>query len=177
MFELCILDGLNELVPGAQYEGDLLEPTQEAYDAIKWLDPRPKPTWEEVYQTSLNILRRRIADQIDAKTRELIIYGFEFDGTSFYMPLDWQFDVLNLFLIRDKLTYPYKLKVNSNPDASCVYYELADSDHFAQLYNTVFAYIKQQLDYGRQLKDQLKTLSREELENWLDPRGPVQHPV
>lgn len=173
MFTLSIVEGLNELVPGAVYEGDLSENTLEAYESIVWLDVRPKPSWEAVYQAAMNCLRRRIAERIDAKTRELIIYGFEFAGVRFYMPLEWQFDVLNLYLIKDSLQYPYLLKVNSRDDGSCVYYRIDDAAHFSELYKAVFGYIKNVLDEGRQLKDSLKDLSREELENWLDPRGEV----
>ena len=173
MFELSIIEGLNELVPGAVYEGDLSDNTLEAYDSIVWLDVRPKPSWEAVYQVALNCLRRRVAERIDAKTRELIVYGFKFDEVEFYMPLEWQFDVLNLYLIKDSLQYPYLLKVNSKEDGSCVYYEIKDATHFSSLYTAVFSYIKNVLDEGRRLKDSLKDLSKDELENWLDPRGDI----
>ncbi|PVZ19910.1 MULTISPECIES: hypothetical protein [unclassified Pseudomonas] len=39
---------LDGLVPGAVYYGTLDADDEEAYDALDWQDPRPKPTWEEV---------------------------------------------------------------------------------------------------------------------------------
>ena len=176
MPELNIQEGLEILVPGAQYDGHL-DNTKESYDSIKWLDPRPKPTWEDVYEAAMNALRRHIASFIDMKTKEIIFYHFEYNGVKFFMPPMWQFDVLNLYMMKELLKYPYKLKVGSRDDGSCVYYEIKDAAEFDNLYKAVFMFVKNALDEGRKLKDQLPLLGQDELENWKDPRGPVEYDV
>jgi ferric-dicitrate binding protein FerR (iron transport regulator) len=45
------------LVPGAIYGGSTSANTQEAYDALRWEDERPKPTWAEI-QTAWNTTAR-----------------------------------------------------------------------------------------------------------------------
>lgn len=39
---------LDILVPGAEYFGSLTENTQEAFDAITWVDVRAKPAWQDI---------------------------------------------------------------------------------------------------------------------------------
>jgi len=39
---------LDSLVPAARYGGSLTENTQRAYDALRWGDGRPKPTWSAI---------------------------------------------------------------------------------------------------------------------------------
>lgn len=41
---------LDRLMPGAKYGNSLTPNTKEAYDALRWLDDRPKPLWSEVQQ-------------------------------------------------------------------------------------------------------------------------------
>jgi hypothetical protein len=47
MMDLAL--NLEALIPAAQYGGSLTANTQEAYDAIRWDDDRPKPTWEAIH--------------------------------------------------------------------------------------------------------------------------------
>lgn len=39
---------LDRLVPGADYQGSVTANTEEAFNAMRWNDPRPKPTWTEM---------------------------------------------------------------------------------------------------------------------------------
>lgn len=39
---------LDKLVPQAEYGGSLTENTKESYEALRWEDSRPKPTWEQI---------------------------------------------------------------------------------------------------------------------------------
>lgn len=39
---------LDRLTPGAAYFGSLTDNTKEAFDKIRWHDPRTKPTWKEM---------------------------------------------------------------------------------------------------------------------------------
>lgn len=39
---------LDRLTPGANWQGSVTDNTKEAFDKIRWNDPRTKPTWKEV---------------------------------------------------------------------------------------------------------------------------------
>lgn len=39
---------IDKLVPAAVYSGSVTSNTEEDYEALLWLDPRPQPTWEEL---------------------------------------------------------------------------------------------------------------------------------
>ena len=39
---------IDKLVPRAEYFGSPSDNTQESYDALRWFDSRPKPTWEQI---------------------------------------------------------------------------------------------------------------------------------
>ena len=39
---------IDALVPAAQYGGSVTANTEAAYNAIRWEDARPKPTWAEI---------------------------------------------------------------------------------------------------------------------------------
>ncbi len=44
---------LHQLAPGAEYQGSLTANTQEAYDALVWLDTTyDKPSWETILATT-----------------------------------------------------------------------------------------------------------------------------
>ncbi len=48
MIEKDVTTALHILVPSAKYRGSLTPNTERAYDQIKWLDSRGKPTWAEI---------------------------------------------------------------------------------------------------------------------------------
>ena len=39
---------IDKLVPRAEYFGSPSDNTKESYDALRWFDSRPKPTWEQI---------------------------------------------------------------------------------------------------------------------------------
>lgn len=39
---------LGRLVPAAEYGGSLTANNQEAYEALRWNDSRPKPLWDDI---------------------------------------------------------------------------------------------------------------------------------
>lgn len=39
---------LHKIMPGAKYEGSLTDNTKASFDALRWLDARPKPSWKNV---------------------------------------------------------------------------------------------------------------------------------
>ena len=47
--------GIEALVPAAQYYGSTTANTEECFDALDWLDARPKPTWPEVVEAYNNL--------------------------------------------------------------------------------------------------------------------------
>jgi hypothetical protein len=46
---------IDALVPAAQYRGSVTANTEQAYQAIVWLDERPKPTWAAVEEVTLQV--------------------------------------------------------------------------------------------------------------------------
>ena len=38
----------DHLVPGADWRGSVTASTRKAFDAVRWGDSRPKPSWEEM---------------------------------------------------------------------------------------------------------------------------------
>jgi hypothetical protein len=47
MRQLDIALCLHLLIPNAQYGGSLTVNTEASYEALRWEDNRPKPTWQE----------------------------------------------------------------------------------------------------------------------------------
>ena len=43
-----VATALETLVPAAKYGGSLTANTREAFDALRWEDDRPKPSWDDV---------------------------------------------------------------------------------------------------------------------------------
>ena len=60
---------LDVLVPAAEYGGCLTGNTKEEYEALRWEDPREKPSWESVQGVdtttaeSFEALARRVLDE------------------------------------------------------------------------------------------------------------------
>jgi hypothetical protein len=49
---------LDRLVPEADYGGSLTANTREAYDALRWMDKREKPSWDQIVSAH-NLWRER----------------------------------------------------------------------------------------------------------------------
>ena len=167
--------GLNALISGPRYRGTFVKHDEAEYNAIEWLDLRDKPLWADVEQSALKCLRNRIKRNIDSRTQKAIITEFRCSfapdiptETTF----EWQFDTLNLWLIRDSglLSFPYDIHVGSDEDAEPQYITCEDSAALNQLYLEMFAHIKNWLDSGRVEKAKLKDMTRTELEEYRDLR-------
>ena len=61
--------GIEALIPAAEYFGSTLDNTKECFDALNWLDARPKPTWEQV-QNAYNALPEEIKNPTAAKAAQ-----------------------------------------------------------------------------------------------------------
>lgn len=64
------------LLPAAKYRGSLTSNTQQAYDALVWLDARTKPTWQELnnYWSSDARIKKTVEDSFDMKE----LWGYVF---------------------------------------------------------------------------------------------------
>ena len=47
-YAIDVAIGIEELVPAAQYGGSVNDGTEQSFNALRWEDIRPKPTWQEV---------------------------------------------------------------------------------------------------------------------------------
>ncbi len=183
-------DGLNYLLPNPQYETIkeeidedgvityrpvFIEHTEEEYDAIKWRDVRPKPSWIEVEQATLTCLRDKIRHNIDQRTQTAIVSEFRFSlfpDQKFTTPFNRQFAVQNLWLVRESglVTFPYQLYVCTDEQSYPQYITLNSADELNKLYLEMFNHVSQWLESGRQEKAKLKNMTRTELEEYRDLR-------
>jgi len=176
MLKYNLVDGINQLVPGAKFKGTFINHNEIEYGTITWLDYRPKPSFIEVDQATLKVLRRNIRVVINEKTTEIIKH-FNYNGNLLYMNLEFQFNISQLVMMKDMLPYPYTMKIHDDEDGCGVYMTLNNSDELMQLYQAGFTYVSQVLAEGRQLKDQLKNMTRTELEEFQDTREVYQPTV
>lgn len=82
---------IHELVPGAAYFGSVTANTKEAFDGIRWMDERPKPTWAEMEAKWLELEPDLGTDEaneelIQAKMRELAVEALKVEGK---LPVDY----------------------------------------------------------------------------------------
>lgn len=180
MIQFNIINGLNDLVNGAKFKGLIKYHTQEEYNNIEQLDFRPKPTWFEVYDSSLNNMRQLLKEQINNKTDELIEYGFFYnDGEVthlIHLGIEEQINLDTMDRLRDELhnigaiVFPYKLKVSDNEYGEGNYITLQNADHFHEFFLKGVIHKNLSIYNGRILKDSLSSLNREQLENFRDNR-------
>ncbi|RLB91782.1 MAG: hypothetical protein DRH10_01060 [Deltaproteobacteria bacterium] len=167
--------GLDMLVPSAKYQGSLKYNTEQEYGEIVWLDGRKKPSYEESIEASLNVMRLTISEEINEKTRDKIIMGFKFSvspETQINSDMEWQFDVLNLWLQKDSglIVYPYSLYASFSANAKPNYITIADSAMLQQIYFEMFGHVDGWLRSGRTEKDKLTGMTKDELEEYIDKR-------
>lgn len=170
-----IAAGLDTLVPDANYSGSLKYNTEQEYDNLIWADDRPKPTFIEVDAAALNVMRQSIARDLNDRTRYEIITNFRtsIDPTvPIESTMEWQFDVLNLWLNRDSgiFEYPYQLYCSLSEESNARYINVADSSVLHTIYLEMFGYVDGWLKSGRDEKSKLASMTREELEVYEDPR-------
>lgn len=68
---------LESLVPAVQYGGSLTANIREAYNALRWEDERPKPTWEEIEAAWTNVASAQLASAIRAERDRLLATTYE----------------------------------------------------------------------------------------------------
>jgi len=176
-----IYNGLNYLIDGPIFKGGFNNHTEEEYNNIIWLDDRDKPSWVDVENECLTFVRRELIMGINERTSNLIQYGFHtsIDSTANYEiwgTPEWQFNVSQLVAIRDNLTYPYYLKVSETKDGITNYLTMETPNDFITLFNEFMYWTTVKLAEGRNIKDSLINMTREELENFVDPRGEIIPP-
>ena len=61
--------GIEKLVPSAIYRGSVTANTRQAFDQIRWLDQRAKPTWDQIVVADADVVREtnERRDQLDQK--------------------------------------------------------------------------------------------------------------
>ena len=172
-----IAAGLDLLVPGANYSGTLQNNTESEYNSITWDDGRTKPTWAEVDEAALDVMRNYIANKIiDVKTQYNIENTFEttLDTTIYiYSTCVWQFNALNLWLNRNNtnlVTYPYDLGVSVETDGTVNYLTLDNASEVDTLYTEMYTHVNDWLDSGRTLKNSLPAKTKQELLDFEDTR-------
>ncbi len=164
---------LNKCLSGAKFKGTFINHNEAEYNALDWLDLRPKPEWLDVEQAGLTLLRRRIADNLNERTNYAIVNEYEwskYPGVKVNAYLEWQFNLSELYGSRTLLTYPYRLKVNEDTQATTVYYEVTTVEEWDALYMSLFSFIQGWLQSGRDLKDSLVGMTRTQLEEFRDLR-------
>lgn len=114
--------------------------------------------------------RRGIRDEIGKRVDYKIRYGFQFSlapEAKFDATLEWQFDVQNLVMSRDNLTYPYKLKINTSSHGKPIYITLVSADVLALMYSEFFTFVSTLLYTAREEKNGLVALSEKELDSYV----------
>lgn len=66
---------LDALVPGAEYEGSLTAYTEDAFNALRWVDGRPKPRWQDVVVKAEEGAKRRLENAVNAHRDRLAAAG------------------------------------------------------------------------------------------------------
>ena len=170
-----IAAGLDTIVPNANYSGSLRYNTEQEYDELLWADQRTKPPFTEVDVATLNVMRISISRDINERTNFEIVTNFRASIDS-SVPIDatleWQFDVLNLWLMKDSglFAYPYELYCSLSESADARYITLPSAADLQQLYLEMFGYVDGWLRSGRNEKSSLASMNREQLEQYVDNR-------
>jgi hypothetical protein len=110
----------------------------------------------------------------------MLEYGMTWnDGTNtmqIHLGIEEQINLDTMDRLREELhslgeiVYPYKLKVSDNQDGEGVYAHLNSTDHLHQLFLAGISHKNSTIEEGRRLKDNLGSMSKEELESFIDPR-------
>jgi hypothetical protein len=74
---------LDILVPGALYSGSLTDDTQASYDALTWLDARPKPLYASVLATSDQVAKQDLKDFASMVRFTRQIGGYTYRGLTY----------------------------------------------------------------------------------------------
>jgi hypothetical protein len=110
-------------------------------------------------------LLQKIRDEIDMKTQGIIVGGYLYSGVLFPCPLDQQMNFKATFDMRAMLTYPFKVKGRGQN-----FLMLADQTDVFNWFMTGFQHVHGNLQAGWQMKDDVASLTREQLIEYADPR-------
>jgi hypothetical protein len=105
---------------------------------------------------SLETLINESNDAINASTDEKILNGFTFDGHEFYLTMENQTNFANMFIAREYLEYPQKVKTKTG------FMELPDADEVGAFYLAGVYFIKQCIEAGWVEKTEAEKQIREE---------------
>ena len=174
MHTFRIVSGLYELCPGAKFSGEFFDNIESEYNDITWLDIRVKPSWIDIEQESLTKLRQEISVDIKDKTTiniENNLRYSNFPDVPILCNQLWQWDMFVLWLInKNNLTYPYNIKVSETKDAQINYIILNSVEEFDQIIMEIFSFIYNWLATGRVERDKLASMTRTQLEEYVDLR-------
>ena len=71
------------LLPGALYTGSLTDDTQTSYDALTWLDSRPKPLYSVVVATMQQVIKDDLKTFASMQRYNRQVGGFTYRGLTF----------------------------------------------------------------------------------------------
>lgn len=115
----------------------------------------------------LEIRKRIRADEIDAKTDELIAAGFTYDSVQFALTSESRARIHGAYTARAGLTYP--VEWDSIDDTDMV--SLADTTDVEAFFDTALAVFRGHVDSGTTLKTQVRVASdQSELDAVVDNR-------
>ncbi len=125
-------------------------------------------------------MRNSIKDEINDKTDYIIEHGMIFnDGIishSVHLGIEEQINLDTMDRLREELnllgliTYPYKLKVSDNANGEGNYITLQSPDHLHLFFLSGIGHKNASIAHGRYLKDALGSMTKTQLEEFIDPR-------
>lgn len=74
---------LENILPGALYQGSLTDDTEAAYDALTWLDVRPKPLYVKVLAAAAQVAKADLKLFAAAERFNRQIGGYSYRGRAF----------------------------------------------------------------------------------------------
>lgn len=135
---------------------------------------------QEYDSAELTSLRAKTLTAIDNKTNELITYGFVHFGSKIRMTLEDQHNYEGEYsMIKDFIglglpeasIFPITFKVWTNSDGSPAFFVMNNLAEMRHLISAGKMYIKDCLTAGWYLKNNLTTMTLNELKAWVDPRN------
>lgn len=97
-------------------------------------------------------------DNINRNTDEKILNEFVYNGYEFYLTMENQTNFANMFIARDFLTYPQKVKTKNG------FMELEDASEVTKFYLAGVQFIKECIETGWVEKAEAEKLIRKEYE-------------
>jgi hypothetical protein len=182
-----LMKGLQKLVPGAKVSGVFKDQTVSEYNNLKWLDPREKPTYQEVEASTLRVMRQDWRSAINERTVQIIEDSMVFnDGSkdeNVTLGVEEQINAIGMiltyligemtstdYLSAAGVNFPYSLKVSDNENGEGNYINLSDKTELIRYFLSGVGHKNNAIESGRLLKDSLGTMNRTQLEEFRDER-------